>query len=254
MRTKCIFTSSLFLFCLIPALTVAQVYTVTDLGPLSPTGINSWAQVVGNYNGHGFIWTKKNGRKDLGIIPGGTFSWAAAINDLGVVTGTADGPGTVIGIDSIFDYRGTNVDCSDLIQPFVWSQQIQGLGTVGPASDSFIFLSDWCSYPFYGAAINNGGQVVGYTGLLTNDYQWGFLSSTGATGSLFGSSYPYTFATGISNTGQIVGEFGQTLLGIPAYWKNGVATFLEELSDTRSAANGRQRSGADCGLVYRFRP
>ena len=95
MRTTSIF-AALFLFCLIPALTVAQVYTVTDLGPLSPTAINSWAQVVGNYNDHAYIWTKKSGMQDLGIIPGGTFSGATGINDLGVVTGTADGPGTVI--------------------------------------------------------------------------------------------------------------------------------------------------------------
>lgn len=36
---------------LMSVLSAAQsAYRITDLGPLSPTGINSWAQVVGNYN------------------------------------------------------------------------------------------------------------------------------------------------------------------------------------------------------------
>jgi hypothetical protein len=39
----------------------AQVYTVTDLGQLSPTAINTWGQVVGNLNGQAFIWTKFSG-------------------------------------------------------------------------------------------------------------------------------------------------------------------------------------------------
>jgi probable HAF family extracellular repeat protein len=250
MRTTSTFATAVFLFCVIPALTVAQIYTVTDLGSLTPTGINSWAQVVGNYNGHAFIWTRNQGMRDLGTLMGGTFSWAAAINDLGVVTGTADGAGTVVGIDSIFDYRGTNVECSDLIQPFVWNRHMQGLGSVGPASDSFILLSDWCSYPFYGTAINNRGQVAGFTDQLPNDFQWGFLWSAGAPMSLFGSSIPYTFATGISNTGQIVGENGESLFGSATYWRNAAATPLAKLSDLRSAANGVNDRGQIVGWSY----
>ena len=64
----------LFVLCFVPALAAAQRYTITDLGPLAPTGINSWAQVVGNYNDHAYIWTKWEGRRDLGLLPGGTFS------------------------------------------------------------------------------------------------------------------------------------------------------------------------------------
>src|SRR5580765_9041152 len=70
-----------------------QLYTITDLGPLSPTAINTWGQVVSNLNGHAFIWTKTKGLRDLGILPSGIFSRAAAINDFGAVAGTADGPG-----------------------------------------------------------------------------------------------------------------------------------------------------------------
>ena len=127
MRTTSAFASSLFLF-LIPALAVAQVYTVTDLGPLSPTAINTWGQVVGNYNGHAFIWARSQGRRDLGLLPGGTFSMAAAINDLGAVVGTGDGIGTEVFPGS----PDLNVDCNSLTQPFVWTQRngMKGLGTV----------------------------------------------------------------------------------------------------------------------------
>jgi len=52
------FALRLLLVCLISPLAVAQVYTITDLGPISPTAINTVGQVVGNLNGHAFIWTK----------------------------------------------------------------------------------------------------------------------------------------------------------------------------------------------------
>ncbi len=120
----------------------AQVYTITDLGPLSPTAINTWAQVVGNYDNRAYIWAF--GRMhSLGTLPGGTFSWAAAINDFGVVTGTADGQGTVAP-NTYWGYSGPSVQCSDLIQPFIWQQKMQGLGTVGPSSD---VAEIYCSAP-----------------------------------------------------------------------------------------------------------
>ena len=45
----------LFALCSIAATALAQRYTVTDLGPLTPTGINTWAQVVGSSNGHAYF-------------------------------------------------------------------------------------------------------------------------------------------------------------------------------------------------------
>src|ERR1019366_677454 len=128
----------LFLFCLISPLAVTQVYKVTDLGPLVPTAINNWGQVVGNRNGHAFIWTQW-GRLDLGTLAGGTFSSALAINDFAEVAGTADGQGTVISPDpSLYP----NQECSDLTQPFVWtpSKGMQGLGTRGALDYYF----EWC--------------------------------------------------------------------------------------------------------------
>jgi hypothetical protein len=96
MQFKRTLALGLFFLCLISPLGVAQVYTVTDLGPIEPTAINTWGQDVGNYDGHAFIRTKTGGMRDLGTQAGGTFSRAVAINDLGVVAGTANGPGTVV--------------------------------------------------------------------------------------------------------------------------------------------------------------
>jgi len=217
---------------LIPGAALAQQYTLVDLGSLSPTGINSWTQVVGNDNHLAFMWSFGHSRR-LGTLAGGTFSWAAAINDFGVVTGTADGRGQIVSRSG-----GSTIECNDLIQPFIWTEQTQmrGLGTVGPASD---IGGTGCSYPFYGAAINNRGQVVGYTGFLPDDYQWVFLWTNGSM-SIFGSSFSNTYGNGISTSGEIVGENGPE--GYATYWKDGVATELGGLPGLSefggSAANG----------------
>jgi uncharacterized membrane protein len=221
-----------FVLLLVP-IASAQVYTITDLGPLSPTAINIWGQVVGNSNGQAFIWTQFAGRKRLGILTGGTSSYAASINDLGVVTGTADGPGTVISQDPSFPSQ----ECSDLTQPFVWTAKkgMQGLGAVAPPF-SDVFYSTWCEeFPFYGTGINDLRQVVGDVGLYST-YQWAFSWTKTGGITVFGGSWPPTFVNAISDTGQIVGQNSQDIidpltifLGHATSWKNGIATDLGTL-------------------------
>jgi len=254
MRTKSTRALSLLSLCLISTVAAAQSYRATDLGPLAPTAINTWGQVVGNYNNQAYIWTF--GRMhSLGTLPGGTFSWAAAISDLGVVAGTADGQGTVAP-NTYWGYSGPSVQCGDLVQPFVWKQHMQGLGTVGPSSDVARMEdpSTWCVYPFYGSAINDKGQVAGYTGILPDAYQWGIIWTAAGGMSIFGSSFPDTFVNGISNTGQIVGENGTDGFGYATYWKNGVTTELYGLTGISgfnvSAANGVNDLGQIAGWSY----
>ncbi len=230
----------------------AQSYTITDLGRLSPSAINTWAQVVGTYNGNGYIWTRFGGMRDLGTLVGGSSSTAAAINDFGLVTGTADGAGTVISLDPNLP----NQACSDLTQPFarIPGKQMRGLGTVGtnPQSDF------WCLIPFYGSGVNDLNQIVGYTAAFEDNYQFGFLWTKSNGMTVFGSSFPPTFVNGINNTGQIVGETG-LFIDQATYWKNGVATGLEALdgsvdSGYSSSANGINDLRTDCGLVdHNFR-
>jgi probable HAF family extracellular repeat protein len=226
----------------------AQVYTITDLGPMAPTSINAWAQVVGNSNGHAFIWERSRGLQGLGTLTGGTSSYAASIDDRGVVTGTADGLGTVISPDSSFP----NQQCSDLTQPFVWTPRngMRGLGTVGvPPFD--VMFPFWCEIPFYATGIHCLGKVVGYTTAYEDNNQWAFLWTKAAGMSLFGSGFPPTMVNGISETGQIVGQTG-VLIGQATSWKGGVVTDLGTLNGGTdlgfsSSANGVNDQGQVVG-------
>lgn len=229
-----------FVLLLVP-IASAQVYTITDLGPLSPTAINIWGQVVGNLNDRAFIWTQFAGRKGLGKLTGGTSSYASSINDLGVVTGTADGYGIVISQDDSLP----NQECSDLTQPFVWTSRngMKGLGTVGGDWDE----GSWCEVQFSATGVNDPGQVIGYTGFGSYSYAALWTSGNGMT--VFGDSWPITAANGVNNIGQIVGQdatnelftFG---LGHATSWKSGAATDLGTLGggadvvDYSSSANG----------------
>jgi probable HAF family extracellular repeat protein len=233
------------LFLLFVPIVSAQVYTITDLGSLSPTAVNARDQVVGNLNGHGFLWEKSHGLQDLGTLTGGTSSFAAGINDLGEVTGTADGLGTVISPDDSIP----NQECTDLTQPFVWTREkgMHGLGTVGvpPVETMSPF---WCEIPFYATGIDALGQVVGYTTPYEDNYQWGFFQTRAAGTTLFGSSFPPSMVNGVSDTGQIVGQTG-VLIGLATSWKRGVVTTLGALGGTDSGYSSSANGVNDRGQV-----
>jgi uncharacterized membrane protein len=213
-----------------------QLYTITDLGPLSPTAINTWGQVVGNLNGHAFIWTKTKGLRDLGVLPSGTFSRAAAINDLGAVAGTADGPGIATS-GSFGSYQ-----CSNLIQPFVW---IRTNGFRTPPSVPDPWPSDIrpaCDFSVSATGMNVLGQVVGRDGPGGDNFDWGFSWSADGI-ELLGSSWRPTSINGISNTGQMVGQdgnVGSVGLGHATSWHDGTTTELAALdgSINNSSAKG----------------
>ncbi|MGA9393044.1 MAG: hypothetical protein WBV69_21620 [Candidatus Sulfotelmatobacter sp.] len=241
-----------FLLLFVP-IASAQRYTITDLGPLSPTAINAWGQVVGNLNnGHAFIWTQFTGARDLGTLPGGTSSSAAGINDLGAVTGTADGPGTVVSYDPSLS---PSQECSDLTQPFVWTPYngMKGLGAVEPPVFYLEFTGQlWCQVPFYGTSINIPGEVVGYTSAYPDLYQWSLQWTNSAGMSLFGGTFTPTVVNEISNTGQIVGQNSTDEIGQATSWKNGVATALLNLGAGTdlfytSSANGVNDRGQVVG-------
>lgn len=253
MWTKAIATS--LLVCSIGIVASAQAtYTVTDLGQLSPKAINSWAQVVGNYNNQAYIWNFGQTRA-LGKLSGGKYSSAVAINDFGVVAGTADGRGTVVSMPGKpFETK----ECNDLTQPFVWtfSGGMKGLGAVGDPN----YLPVWCGLPFDASDINDLGQVVGFLAGSYNETQWGFVWTTAQHMKLFGGSWVPTFAQAINDSGEIVGQNsvddgnGTTaLIGHATSWKNGVATDLGTLGggpdvlDFASAANGVNDRGQVVG-------
>lgn len=237
-----------FLPLLLSPIVHAQVYKITDLGPLAPTAINTWGQVVGSLNGHAYMWTQSLGNRDLGILPGGTFSSATSVNDLGVVTGTADGAGVVVS----FEADMPNQQCSSgLTQPFRWTQEkgMQGLGTISLINEG----SDWCSFAFYATGINNHSQIVGYTQLYSLDYQWAFLWTNASGISTFGSNWVPTLISGTNNFNQIVGQnssFATYGFGQAASWQGSAQTSLEMLGDGddySSSANGVNDLGQIAG-------
>ena len=183
---------SLFVLCLIPAAALAQRYSVTDLGQLSPTGINSWAQVVGSRNGQAVVWSQWGGTRYLGKYPGGTFSTATAINDLGQIVGMGDLP---------------PAECSYFVITqtiaFFWSANggMQRLGTMGHLG------YDACLFSSYPTDINLRGQVVGVNGKPSTSYVDAFLWTKSAGMALLPGIYNAA-ATAINTNGQIVGTVG----------------------------------------------
>jgi probable HAF family extracellular repeat protein len=185
-------TFSALLLCLPSTLASAQSYAVTDLGSLMPNGINSWAQVVGSRNSQAVVWTKWGGTKYLGEYPGGTFSTATAINDLGQIVGMGDLP-------------PAQCDGGLLTQTvaFRWTAKgvIQELGTAG------IGGFDPCVFDSLPMQINLRGQVAGVNGKPSTSYvdPFRWTKSTGVT--LLPNIYNGA-AYGINNQNQIVGAVG----------------------------------------------
>jgi probable HAF family extracellular repeat protein len=146
--------------------------TTTDLGAgVYATGINDPSVVVGG-NGHAFVMT--NGvYQDLGVLTGGDWSSAYAINNSGMV----------VGYSSL---------ASGNFGAFFWTPQngMQQLGTFG-GLDS------------YATGLNSSDEVIGYAS-LSSGYEHAF-SAQGTVmtdlGTLGGSSFAY----GINDSGEIVG-------------------------------------------------
>jgi probable HAF family extracellular repeat protein len=154
-----------------------------DLGTLGGTvsfayGINGAGQIVGRSTirgdtaDHAFLYS--NGAMlDLGTLPGAINSVAYAINNLGQVAG----------------YSG---------HAFLYSNGVmQDLGTLPGGTDSFAL------------ALNDAGNVVGYVD-TTSGTQRAFLFSGGIMVDLNGllppgSGWELAQATGINDSGQIVG-------------------------------------------------
>lgn len=135
-------------------------------------------------------------------------------------------------------------------------QGLQGLGTIDTVDFNDPLFSV-CDAPFYATALNDLGQIVGYTDVYPDEFQLGF-SWRATAFNVFGGSWPPTFVSGISNASQIVGqnssiEAGTVGFGHATSWKNGVADDLGSLgggasvTDFSSFASGVNDSGSVVG-------
>jgi probable HAF family extracellular repeat protein len=128
--------------------------SVIDLGNLGSTlfniafGINNRGQVVGQSGltgegivFHAFLWTKDDGMRDLGTLPGDVVSWAETINSKGEAV-------------------GTSFDANINMHPFVWRDgMMTNLNTLIPPDSPWLLLE--------ALGNNDRGQIVGY-GLRTD--------------------------------------------------------------------------------------
>jgi probable HAF family extracellular repeat protein len=279
-------------------------YSVIDLGALGVLGsggysntrasdINASSQVVGQSNGHAFLW--QNGiMTDLGSLGGG-YGSAAAINDVGQIVGSSyasdganhgflltpeDSDGNGVPDRWIRDSNGdgTNDLMLDLGQDRIPSALNNAGQVVGDFGSGYLFRWDNGVITDLGTlgggvsatdsaatAINDAGQVTGSSNTATYD-RAGFLWQDGVMYDLGAPSGWSDYASGINQSGQVVG--GPTYLGFAALWTpatpNGTAgSFIslgalppdvqsnpQETNTTYSIATGLNDLGAVVGDSY----
>lgn len=203
-------------------------YSLTDLGTLGGSSseafsVNNAGQVVGwtdlsnsNSDRHAFLYTSGS-MADLGTF-GGFLSVAFDINDVGQIVGFALPP---TGNQRAFLYSGGTISDLGILPGTVGSGatgindsgQVIGYSNSGNGTPhAFVYsggamndlgiLPDMTSSQATG--INKGGQIVGY-GQFSNNSQHSYLYTSGTMTDLSSILGVNSLATGISNSGQIVG-------------------------------------------------
>jgi probable HAF family extracellular repeat protein len=196
---------------------------VPDANSLLNYNPNLWAGVGYGYQLRAFVWDQKNGMQDLGTLGTGTNAEATAINELGQVIGDSyigSGPancfnGTATGgfiwdrkrgMTDLGGFRGACTVPNDL------NNRGQVVGVSWTAGDSlqraFLWEHGWLRDlgGFEGGntgaiAVNQKGEAVGFA---PNAALWkhvGDLTNLGTVG-----SDPCSFAQGINDEGQVVGN------------------------------------------------
>ena len=207
-------------------------YTITDLGTLGAGtsqafGINKKGQVVGSSTVaspiyHAFLWDSES-MTDLGTL-GGQQSEAEDVNDVGQVVG----------------WSHINSGNS---RAFLWENGVmQNLGTFGGRSSAA-----------YG--INNAGQVVGGAEIVDNSdpqdpyyYAHAFLWQNGAMQDLGTLGGKLSYAYGINDAGQVVGQAEYINdAGHAFLWQNGPMQDLGTLGGTSSLAYAINNAGQVVG-------
>ena len=198
---------------------------MVDLGTLggafsSAADVNAGGQVVGAAAtseglSHAFSWTASGGMVDLGTL-GGAASSARAINATGQIVGTASPP---VGFAHAFSWTpaGGMVDLGALGGTFSFAVDVNDSGQVVGSTDTRAFswtqtggTVDLGTLPgdaaSQAAAINAGGQVVGYSGVAGfppwHAFVWTQAEGMVDLGTLGGT---FSQAAAVNDGGQVVG-------------------------------------------------
>jgi probable HAF family extracellular repeat protein len=182
--------------------------------------------ILGSPNGtqtRAFLWDKHSGMQDLGSLGGGD-AFGTFLNRHGQVAGfsyTNSTPNATTGLPTI--------------DPFLWDgSTMLDLGTLGGTNGN-------------PTALNNGGQVIGFSNLSGDNSFHPFLWEEGKLIDLYTSTVggnPIT-ANAINDAGEIVGAAAFPAQPFDAYlWRHGVATDLGHLkSDCSSEAWAMNSAG-----------
>jgi len=224
------------LFLGLPMATIAQTYTITNLGSASWSyseahGVNAAGKVVGEYEGTNmfsvlsFLFSDGT-TTDLGTLAGSPYAVGYGINETNQITGES-----ISHVDThAFLYQ--NGKMTDL-------GTLTGLGGSGYSS---------------GHAINRAGQVAGETSLVLASTIHAALFSGGSIKDLGALGGDYSAANGINNSGIIVGESDavqQGVTNVHAFIYTNVAggsmVDLGTLGGNYSSAKGVNDSGTVVG-------
>lgn len=193
------------------------------------SAVNISGQVIGSSNTanalRAFLWTRQGGMQDLGTLPGDTSSSALAINEDGVVAGFSSGSrgirallwrrqGEIQELPGLAGYRDSvavdvnesgevagYVSTSDGVDRAVrWSRGIEELGVLPPPHHTRSRAT----------ALNDNGQVVGYSGGsgVMHAFLWSDRNGMLDLGTLPGGTN--SRAASINQSGQVVGGSGST--------------------------------------------
>lgn len=158
-----------------------------------------------------FLWNQQNGMQDLGTLGDGTDAQALYINDSGQVAGVS--------------YTGSNPGASCdyplATSSFLWEKGkgMRNLGSLGGTCTA-------------ANALNNQGQVVGFSNLKGDQSYSAFLWSNGKLQQLEGLGGNYSDAHAVNDAGQSVGfaYFAGDTIGHASLWnEDGKVTDLGTL-------------------------
>jgi probable HAF family extracellular repeat protein len=192
---------------------------------------------VGNpdcFISHAFLWGD-NSLKDLGTLPGGNFSLAAAINQRGQIAGVSEN-------DQIDPFSG-----NPEFHAVVWeNEQIMDLGTLGGVSSFAATLNDHGQIT--GVALNDVPDPYSILGLgsgTTLTQTRGFLWQHGEMRDLGTMGGPDTWAVFVNDRGQVAGTSFTSDIVDPKTGTPPVGVFLWENGKMKDLGN----LGGDNGLL-----